>query len=309
MTLRQLQTLAVLIATAAFVPPPRHHVSPPPKRQAAAIAVDEPKTSVRGLRRAALWMNVRSALCYANNVVPKNAYGRGVSFRAKREGFWVSPANPWAARPMVKACQTLKRHKPELLRGLRENVCFLHNPGKALSPQFVMHCDWCSLLNGICHTIKENAGSGTDAEALIGVAAEQFDQAGAYMRFAMASRGNRDDAEFAKDADAYCEEAFGSTHASLRSFSRFALRLERVELVWCPFKRCAEDYYRNRDPRYSSEPSPDAEAALYTKLGAMLGDDVACRDCAASFNAAFPLEGSNARSIYQGLLDALCDDV
>jgi hypothetical protein len=58
----------------------------------------------------------------------------------------------------------------------------------------------------------------------------------------------------------------------------------------------------------SSAVSPPA-AALYTKLGAMLGDDVACRDCAASFNAAFPLEGSNARSIYQGLLDALCDDV
>ena len=303
--------VALLVAaTAAFAPSsPRQHVKPPPQRQAAAIAVDAPPARVRGLRRAALLMNVRSALCYANNVVPKNAYGQGVSFRAKREGFWVSPANPCAARPMIRACRTLKRHNPQLLRGLRQNVCFLHNPGKTLSPQFVMHCDWCSLLNGICHTIRQNAGSGADAEALLGVAAEEFDRAGAYMRFAMASRGNRDDAQFAADADAYCEQAFGSTHASLRSFSRFALRLERVELVWCPFKRCAEDYYRNGDPRYAKAPSAEAETALYTTLGAMLGDDVACRDCAASFNAAFPLEGSNTRSIYQGLLDALCDDV
>ena len=35
---------------------------------------------------------------------------------------------------------------------------------------------------------------------------------------------------------------------------------------------------------------------------------VECRDCAAEFNAEFPMEGSNARSIYQGLLDALCND-
>ena len=91
---------------------------------------------------------------------PKNAYGRGVSFRAKREGFWVSPANPWAAKPIVRACRTIKRREPHLLHNLHKNVCFLHNPDKKLSPQFVMHCDWCSLLNGICHTIKTNAGNG-----------------------------------------------------------------------------------------------------------------------------------------------------
>ena len=154
--------VALLVATAtAFAPPSQ---APPPRLHAASIALEEePAKPVRGVRRAALWMNVRSALCYANNIWPKNAYGRGVSFRAKREGFWVSPANPWAAKPIIRACRTIKSQQPYLLNNLHKNVCFLHNPGKKLSPQFVMHCDWCSLLNGICHTIKTNAGAGADA--------------------------------------------------------------------------------------------------------------------------------------------------
>ena len=300
--------VALLVATAtAFAPPSQ---APPPRLHAASIALEEePAKPVRGVRRAALWMNLRSALCYANNIFPKNAYGRGVSFRAKREGFWVSPANPWAAKPIIRACRTIKSQQPYLLNDLRKNVCFLHNPDKKLSPQFVMHCDWCSLLNGICHTIKTNAGNGDEAARRIGVAAHDFERAEAYMRFAMASRTDEDDDAFCRDADAYCEENFGtSAHESLRVFSRFALRLERVELVWCPFKRCAEDYYRNTDERYRRHPSPENEEALYKRLGAMLGDGVECRDCAAEFNAAFPMEGSNARSIYQGLLDALCND-
>ncbi len=300
--------VALLAATAvAFAPPPSQ--TPPKRQYAAAIPLEEePAKPVRGVRRAALWMNVRSALCYANNIFPKNAYGRGVSFRAKREGFWVSPANPWAAKPIIRACRTIKSQQPYLLNNLRKNVCFLHNPGKKLSPQFVMHCDWCSLLNGICHTIKTNAGNGDEAARRIGVAAHDFERAEAYMRFAMASRNNEDENAFLRDADAYCEENFGCTQESLRVFSRFALRLERVELVWCPFKRCAEDYYRNADARYATNPSPENEEALYKRLGAMLGDTVECRDCASDFNAAFPMEGSNARSIYQGLLDALCND-
>ena len=49
--------------------------------------------------------------------------------------------------------------------------------------------------------------------------------------------------------------------------------------------------------------------AVAQRLGAKLGDDgVECRDCASAFNAEFPMEGSNTRSIYQGLLDALCND-
>ena len=294
-------------AAAAFAPPPSQ--PQPSHLHAASIALEEesPKP-VRGVRRAALWMNVRSALCYANNIFPKNAYGRGVSFRAKREGFWVSPANPWAAKPIIRACRTIKSQQPYLLNDLRKNVCFLHNPDKKLSPQFVMHCDWCSLLNGICHTIKTNAGNGDEAARRIGVAAHDFERAEAYMRFAMASRNNEDENAFLRDADAYCAENFGCTHESLRVFSRFALRLERVELVWCPFKRCAEDYYRNTDARYRRHPSPENEEALYKRLGAMLGDGVECRDCASEFNAEFPMEGSNTRSIYQGLLDALCND-
>jgi len=76
-------------AVAAFAPPPSQHATTtPPHQYAASIALEEePAKPVRGVRRAALWMNVRSALCYANNIWPKNAYGRGVSFRAKREGF------------------------------------------------------------------------------------------------------------------------------------------------------------------------------------------------------------------------------
>jgi hypothetical protein len=302
--------LALLVAAATAFAPPSQRTTTTPPPHAASIALEEvPTKPVRGVRRAALWMNLRSALCYANNIFPKNAYGRGVSFRAKREGFWVSPANPWAAKPIVRACRTIKSREPYLLNNLRKNVCFLHNPDKKLSPQFVMHCDWCSLLNGICHTIKTNAGTGADAARRIGVAAHDFERAEAYMRFAMASRTDEDDDAFCRDADAYCEENFGtSAHESLRVFSRFALRLERVELVWCPFKRCAEDYYRNTDERYRRHPSPENEEALYKRLGAMLGDGVECRDCAAEFNAAFPMEGSNARSIYQGLLDALCND-
>ena len=298
------------MATAtAFAPPSQRTTTTPPPHAASIALEEEPAKPVRGVRRAALWMNLRSALCYANNIWPKNAYGRGVSFRAKREGFWVSPANPWAAKPIVRACRTIKRGEPHLLQNLHKNVCFLHNPDKKLSPQFVMHCDWCSLLNGICHTIKTNAGAGDEAARRIGVAAHDFERAEAYMRFAMASRNNEDENVFLRDADAYCEENFGtSAHESLRVFSRFALRLERVELVWCPFKRCAEDYYRNFDARYRRHPSPENEEALYARLGAMLGDTVECRDCASAFNAEFPMEGSNARSIYQGLLDALCND-
>ena len=195
-----------------------------------------------------------------------------------------------------------------MLNNLRKNVCFLHNPDKKLSPQFVMHCDWCSLLNGICHTIKTNAGPATKPR-------------GASVSQLMISSGPRPTCaspwrvattrmktRFCGDADAYCEENFGtSAHESLRVFSRFALRLERVELVWCPFKRCAEDYYRNTDERQVIH-RPENEEALYKRLGAMLGDTSRMSGLRVGVQRAFPM-GARTRDRSTRRLDALCNDL
>ena len=175
----------------------------------------------------------------------------------------VSPANPWAAAPVVALCAALNRRGSPLLRGLENNVCFLRNDDKELSPQFVMHCDWCSLLNGVAETIRANAAAGSPKQ--LDVASDELRGVAAYLKTALASRPRYDDAAA---VDAWCD-AFGSSSAAARDLARVYLRLEALELVRGAPRgiSAADDPARRRDAAATaSRRRRDASGATAPRL-------------------------------------------
>ena len=152
---------------------------------------------------------------------------------------WVSPRTPGRQADNAGLPPRSKAGS-HLLNNLRKNVCFLHNPDKKLSPH--RHaCDWCSLLNGICHTIKANGRSAREPRGLL-----EWLRTSSGPRPTCASpwRVATMKTKCVRAGMDAVRRALGLGRA--RVFSRFALRLEGG-IVWCPFKRCAEDYYRNAD--------------------------------------------------------------
>lgn len=219
-----------------------------------------------------------------------------------------------------------------MLRGLEQNVCFLHNQeGSGLTPQFLLHCDWCGLINGLVHTALENAeqvavaeGAAAADAALDGAAAAALAAANAYLGGALSLRSERWAAGLRdEDVAKFCAATFGEPRDggdghdcdNLLALARLHLLGTAVELVWCPFKRAREDHYRSLDGRFQRVPSVAGERDHYADMSRLLaeGPPTECAQCAAIVNQSFyaaaaPGSGlgqSNDNSICQPLLTAL----
>ena len=201
-----------------------------------------------------------------------------------------------------------------MLEGLRGNVCFLHNRGGGLTPQFVLHCDWCGLINGVCETALQNARAVAEArgpaaaDAALASGAGGLAVANRYLGFALSMRSEAWAAAVSdEEVEAFCDATFGCGSGSgsagagvgvgvgdsqpqgrsnLLALSRLHILGTMVELVWCPFKRCRDDHYRSDDFRYQRVPSEGAERDHYADMGRLLaeGPPTDCAQCAGVVN-------------------------
>ena len=104
----------------------------------------------------------------------------------------------------------------------------------------------------------------------------------------------------------WCEITFGQITIDLLLFSQIYLKIEMIELRWCPFKRSKEFYYRNKDKRYL-EPT---EKMIY-KIGKILTkhETVTCNNCPKLVNENWKYTKSNKQSIFQPLLDYMIEEI
>ena len=104
----------------------------------------------------------------------------------------------------------------------------------------------------------------------------------------------------------WCKNTFGIINDKLILLSFIYLKLELIELRWCPFKRSKKLYYRNKDKRYL-EPS---EEIIY-KIGKILveHETITCNNCPKIINSNWQYSKSNTLSIFQPLLDFMITEI
>lgn len=182
--------------------------------------------------------------------------------------------------------------KPALAH-LDRNVAFL-----AIGDRFEairISCDWCSICNGMVETAKQNLIDDPDLVARIDLdRLRKFDR---YLDFVLV---DRTDKVTNRQVERWCEATFGTPTVALLLFSQVYLKIESIELRWCPFKRSRASYYRNQDGRYV-EPS---ERMIYEMGKALsLHETMTCVHCPRVVNDHWPYPKSDRPSIFQPLLD------
>lgn len=187
------------------------------------------------------------------------------------------------------------------LRGLDTNVCFVMEKG--FFPIFRVSCDWCSICNGILETAKQNIIR--DPELIAYIDFNRLRYIDIYLDFILADRTDKITADTTR---IWCEQTFSRTTPELLLFSSVYLKLESVELKWCPFKRSKELYYRNKDARYLLP----TESIIY-EVGRILAqpehETITCNNCPKVINEHFAFTGSNTDSIFQPLLDSMMIEI
>jgi len=188
--------------------------------------------------------------------------------------------------------------KPSL-HNLNKNVCFLDIEDKYNNIK--ISCDWCSICNGIMETAKQNI---IENPKLV----KQIDFYGLktidmYLNFILI---DREEKLTNNVIEKWCEITFGQITIDLLLFSQIYLKIEMIELRWCPFKRSKEFYYRNKDKRYL-EPT---EKMIY-KIGKILTkhETVTCNNCPKLVNENWKYTKSNKQSIFQPLLDYMIEEI
>ena len=88
--------------------------------------------------------------------------------------------------------------------------------------------------------------------------------------------------------------------------SSIYLKLELIELRWCPFKRSKEFYYRNKDHRYLIP----TEQIIH-KMGKILSEHetITCNNCPRIINEKWKFTKSNKKSIFQPLLEYMMEQI
>ena len=104
----------------------------------------------------------------------------------------------------------------------------------------------------------------------------------------------------------WCKRTFGKITIDLLLLSKIYLKLEMVELRWCPFKRSKEFYYRNQDKRYLKP----TEKVIH-EVGKILSKDetITCNNCPRLVNEKWKYSKSNKRSIFRPLLDHMMEKI
>jgi len=188
-----------------------------------------------------------------------------------------------------------------VLHNLDKNVCFLDIAENKETISFVVSCDWCSICNGIVETAKSNIVKNPKLVKRIDF--EKLKIIDIYLDFCLVDRVEKLTNEKIEE---WCENTFGKMSIDLLLFSQIYLKLEMIELRWCPFKRSKELYYRNTDKRYL-EPT---EKIIY-EVGKILSkhETITCNNCPKVVNENWKYTKSNKHSIFQPLLDYMIDEI
>lgn len=209
------------------------------------------------------------------------------------EGIKVLPAYPFLK--LIINCVFIPL-KPAL-RNLDENVCFLDIDDINIA----LECDWCSICNGIMETAKHNIIKNPKLVKQI-----DFDKLkifDCYLDFILIDRTEK---ITNKKTEEWCENTFGKKTIDLLLFSQIYLKVEMIELKWCPFKRSKEFYYRNKDKRYL-EPTEK----MTREVGKILAkhETITCNNCPKLVNENWKYTKSNKSSCFQPLLDYMMEQI
>jgi hypothetical protein len=183
------------------------------------------------------------------------------------------------------------------LQNLDRNVSFVN-----IDNVFVKNsCDWCSIVNGIMETAKQNIIN--QPELVKHIDFERLNYPDNYFDIVLLGRTEKVTAE---QVETWCSNTFGQVTPGLLLFSRIYLKLEQIELRWCPFKRSKEFYYRNRDKRYLEL----TEQTMY-EVGKILSkyETITCNNCPLVINAEWKYTKNNEDSMFQPLLDYMMREI
>jgi len=215
----------------------------------------------------------------------------------KTEGWKIAPYYPLLKLLMSCFFDPLK----PALHNLDKNVCFLDIEADQNTEMFLLSCDWCSICNGIIETAKQNIIQNQKITEQIDF--EKLKIMDKYLDFVLVERTEKITNEKIEE---WCKNTFKSITIDLLLISKIYLKLEMIELRWCPFKRSKEFYYRNKDERYL-EPT---ETIIY-EVGKILSKNemITCNNCPKVVNNNWKYTASNKRSIFQPLLDYMIEEI
>ena len=214
----------------------------------------------------------------------------------KVESMKICPHYPFMKFFMTYAFTPLK----SALRLLEENICFLDidvNPTTC----FILSCDWCSMCNGILETAKKNIIRNPGLLDYIDF--KKLAVFNKYMDFCLADRKKK---LTNQQIEGWCETTFGKITIDLLLFSQIYLKVEQIELRWCPYKRSKESYYRNKDKRYL-----DPTERTIHEVGRILynHETITCSNCPKVVNKKWKYTKSNKQSTFQPLLDYMITQI
>jgi hypothetical protein len=219
--------------------------------------------------------------------------------RAPIEAFKIFPHYPFMKFVMYVLFAPLK----PALSGLDGKVSFL-NIGES-NDVFIISCDWCSICNGIVETARANIRRSPHLSTLVDF--ERLKIADGYLDFILCDRVDKvTQAQTVR----WCQATFGDCTPDLLLFSRIYLKLEQIELRWCPFKRSKEMYYRNKDKRFL-----DPCYRMICEVGNILSkhEQITCNNCPRVVNEHWmrmnARDVSRTPSIFQPLLDYMIEEI
>jgi hypothetical protein len=197
--------------------------------------------------------------------------------------------------PQLKLFVNVVLEMIPLLDGLEQNVCFMTITDDTT---FKIACDWCSLVNGCVETIKQNLIKHPDKRHLI----TNMQACDTYLDLILLRRTTK---LTDTDAEHWCQTTFGYSDNDLLLFSRIYLKLEMIELRWCPFRRSRKLYYRNKDKRYL----PVSKQTIF-EVGRILEthETITCNNCPKIVNDNWQYAKCDTQSIFQPLLDSIISE-
>lgn len=185
------------------------------------------------------------------------------------------------------------------LHNLEKNVCFLDIDDKY--ENIKISCDWCSICNGVFETAKQNIID--DSNLLKKINIKNLDFTDSFLDTVLTNRKRKITTDEIKS---WCKKTFKNVTNDLLLLSSIYLKLELVELRWCPFKRSKEFYYRNKDHRYLIP----TEQIIH-KMGKILSEHetITCNNCPRIINEKWKFTKSNKKSIFQQLLEYMMEQI
>jgi hypothetical protein len=172
----------------------------------------------------------------SNTTLKYMMYNRGGAYKqvgTRIEIIKIYPHYPFLKLVMSYLFTPLK----PVLHNLDKNVCFLDIAENKETISFIVGCDWCSICNGIVETAKSNIVKHPIITKSIDF--EKLKIMDKYLNFILVDRIEKITNEKIEE---WCENTFGKKSIDLLLFSQIYLKIEMIELRWCPFKRSKEFY-------------------------------------------------------------------